>query len=252
MTTLYLAWQDRLSRRWFPVGRLVRNGSEPESFEFAYVQGAQQAKESARFIPIPGFPKLDKLYRATELFPAFRNRTMNMKRPDRSVYLGQLGLDTAKWDAVSELSISGGRSNADNFEVFPVIEPDSDGEFETRFVLHGMRYANRHGIERSGTLQIGEPLRLSFELNNPVAGHAVLVHSTDYYHLGWLPRYLVDGMHRDNVWMVSEVDVSVAQVNHAAPLSHRILVDFSGKLPRGFNPMNDLEQFIPLAGPDMR
>lgn len=247
MTSIYLAWQDSSSRRWFPVGRLVRSGSEPESFEFAYVQGARQAKESAGFIPIPGFPKLDELYKATELFPTFRNRTMNMSRPDRSGYLEQLGLDIEQWDAVSELAISGGQSKADNFEVFPAIEPDRDGRFETRFVLHGMRHVNKHSIERSEALRVGESLRLSFELSDLAAEYAILVLSGDYYSLGWLPRYLVDGMCQDNAWMVSEVDVFVAQINHAAPLSHRVLVDFTGKLPKGFNPVTDLEQFTPIA-----
>ena len=247
MTTVYLAWHNSLSRHWFPVGRLVKNGSE---YEFAYVHGALQAKDSPGFLEIPGFPELNQPYRANELFPAFRSRTMNMSRPDRAGYLRQLGLDEAKWDAVTELSISGGQSRADNFEVFPAIEPDHDGRFETRFVLHGMRHLNKHAIEKSGTLQVGESLQLSFELNNPATKHAILVLSNDYYPLGWLPRYLVDGMHQDNAWMVSEVDVSVAQVNHGAPLSHRVLVDFSGKLPEGFNPMMDLEQFTPLASSD--
>ena len=244
MTTVYLAWQDSQSRHWYPVGRLVKSESD---YEFTYVHGALHAKNYAGFLEIPGFPNLDKAYRADELFPAFRSRTMNRSRPDRAAYLGQLGLDEAKWDAVAELSISGGQSRADNFEVFPAIEPDSGGKFETRFVLHGMKYVNKHAIERSGTLQIGEPLQLSFELNNPATKHAILVLSNDYYPLGWLPRYLVDGMHQDDAWIVSDVDVVVAQVNYGAPLSHRVLVDFSGKLPEGFNPMNDLEQFTPLA-----
>ncbi|MCY4578257.1 MAG: hypothetical protein OXD31_04345 [Chloroflexi bacterium] len=244
MNTVYMAWQDSQSRRWFPVGRLVKNDSD---YEFTYVNGALHAKDSAGFLEIPGFPKLAKSYRADELFPAFRGRTMNMSRPDRAGYLRQLGLDEAKWDAVTELSISGGQSRADNFEVFPAIEPDRDGRFETRFVLHGMRHVNRHSIERSESLRVGESLRLSFELGNPATEHAILVLSEDYYSLGWLPRYLVYGMHRDNAWMVSEVDVYVAQVNHAAPLSHRVLVDFTGKLPNGFNPMTDLEQFTPIA-----
>ena len=244
MTTVYLAWQDSLSRDWFPVGRLVKNDSD---YEFTYVHGALQAKDSASFMEVPGFPKLDKPYRADELFPAFRSRTMNMSRPDRAGYLSQLGLDEAKWDAVTELSISGGQHRADNFEVFPAIEPDSGGHFETRFVLHGMKYVNKHAIERSGTLEVGEPLQLSFELNNPATKHAILVLSNDYYPLGWLPRYLVDGMHRDDAWMVSDVNVSVTQVNYGAPLSHRVLLDFSGKLPSGFNPMKDLEQFTPVV-----
>ena len=69
MNTIYLAWQDWRSRRWFPVGRLVRNNSGTCKYEFVYIQGARQAKESDGFFGIPGFRKLDEQYRADELFP---------------------------------------------------------------------------------------------------------------------------------------------------------------------------------------
>ena len=248
MNTIYLAWEDRLSRRWFPVGRLVRDVSETSTYEFSYIQGARQAKESAGFFGIPGFSKLEEQYRADDLFPAFANRTMNLGRPDRAGYLSDLGIDEADWDALSELSVSGGRSMADSFEVFPEIEPDGEGRFETRFVLHGLRHLNKHAVARSESLRVGDALHLSLELNNPATTHAILVSSDDYYILGWLPRYLVDCMHRDGTWLVEEVVVSVAKVNPYAPLSNRLLVDFSGQLPEGFNPMKDLEQFKPIGG----
>jgi hypothetical protein len=248
MNTIYLAWEDRRSRRWFPVGRLVRNDSGTCKYEFSYTEGARQAKESAGFVEIPGFRNLDEQYQADELFPAFANRTMNLGRPDRAGYLSGLGLDEAEWDALSELCVSGGLSHADSFEVFPEIEPDREGRFETRFVLHGLRHLNKHAIERSESLRVGDALRLSFELNNPVTLHAILVMTDDYYSLGWLPRYLVDCMHRGGGWLVEDVEVSVAKVNPYAPLSNRLLVDFSGRLPEGFNPMKDLEEFKPIGG----
>ena len=247
MTTIYLAWQDWRSRRWFPVGRLVRDESESCKYEFSYTEGARQAKESAGFVVIPGFPSLDRQYQADELFPAFMDRTMNSNRPDRAEYLSELGLDVEERDALIELSVSGGRSLSDSFEVFPEIEPDREGRFETRFVLHGLRHLNKHAVERSESLRVGEPLRLSFELNNPATSHAILVMTDDYYMLGWLPRYLVDCMHRDGAWLVEDVEVSVAKVNPFAPLSNRLLVDFSGRLPKGFNPMKDLEEFKPIG-----
>ena len=247
MTTLYVAWQDRMSRRWFPVGRLVYRDSEPKQYEFAYIQGAKQANESAGFVEIPGFPTLDRRYLATELFPAFRIRTMNASRPDRGAYLWQFGLDEAHWDAVTELAVSGGLSHADNLELFPAVEPDQDGRFQTRFVVHGMRHLNQPAIDRCETLRVGESLRLAIEVNNPTTSHSVLVNSGDYCALGWLPRYLVDGLYKDDAWMVSEVSATVAKVNYTAPLSSRLLVDFRGRLPRGFNPMKDLDQFFLIA-----
>ena len=49
---------------------------------------------------------------------------------------------------------------------------------------------------------------------------------------------------------LGSVEVSVAKVNYYAPLSNRLLVDFRGKLPKGFNPMKDLEEFKPIGGTD--
>ena len=243
MNTLYFAWQDPRSRSWFPVGRLVRLDANPAVFEFAYVQGARQAEEAAGFRMIPGFPDMGRLYTAPTIFPTIRNRVMNLQRPDRLEYLSQLGIDISDWDEVTELSVSGGRIHSDSFEAFPEIMPDEGGRFATRFILHGLRHTNHHSMQRSESLEVGESLELAFELNNPVAKHAISVKTHDQYVLGWLPHYLVSGMHQDDAWMVTEVETRVAQVNHDSPLSHRLLVDFSGRLPEGFSPMRDLPEY---------
>ncbi len=248
MTTLYLAWQDYKSRRWFPVGRLnADEDAQPTAYSFSYVGGAKDARETANFLPILGFPEFNELYRSDYLFPLFLNRVMNLRRPDRLDYLHQLGLDSSEWDEVTELSVSGGNSHTDSFEVFPTIEPDPSGKFRTRFILHGLRHTNKDSIRRTESLQIGETLQVAFDLNNPAATHAISVRTTDHYVMGWLPRYLVDGLHQDNAWMVTAVEATVAQVNLDAPLSHRLLINFSGKLPAGFRPMEDLPQYQPIA-----
>ena len=172
---------------------------------------------------------------------------MNLGRPDRSEYLSQLGIDISNWNEVTELSVSGGRSHSDSFEAFSAIVPNEEGHFASRFILHGLRHTNPDSVRRSESLEEGEPLELSFELNNPVTGHAISVKTRDQYILGWLPHYLVSGMHQDDTWMVTEVETKVAQVNHDSPLSHRLLVDFSGRLPEGFNPMRDLPEYQPIA-----
>ena len=249
MTTLYLAWQHPPTRRWFPVGRLVRHQS-PDVFEFAYVQGAKEADNLAGFRPIPEFPKLEQRYRASELFPTFRNRAMNASRIDRGLYLNHLGLDEGSCDELAELSVSGGRSNSDSFETFPAIEPDAEGRFRARVMLHGLRHTNPHAIGAIETLRAGDELRVAAELNNPVTTHAILVYTQDYSVLGWLPRYVAEAIHRGCEWNVSDTRVAVAQMNTNAPLSNRLLVGFSGRLPPGVNPMLDLAQFQPVSRAD--
>ena len=248
MTTLYLAWQHPPTRRWFPIGRLVRDQSDDRTFVFTYVEGAKEAGRNTGFKPIPEFPTLDQSYRANELFLTFRNRAMNTSRADRAEYLRQLGLNAAECDAVTELSASGGRSHTDNFEVFPEMEPDAHGRFRSELPLHGLRHTNRAAVEAVERLQAGDELGVALELTNPVTTVGLLVHSRDYYTLGWLPRYFVEAINECCDWKDLEVSLTVARVNRQAPLSHRLRVNVSGRLPQGVNPMRTLPLYQPVVG----
>ena len=247
MTVLYLAWRDGKSRAWFPVGRLVRLESEPVGYEFEYIRGAERAKRLAGFSEIPGFPEMERRYTSPALFWTFRNRAMNPRRADRAEYLRHLGLDGDERDEMSELSVSGGRIRSDKFEMFPEIAPDADGRFASRFMPLGLGHANPDSIRRSESLKAGEPLVLSPESNNPFTGYAVSVKTRDHYTLGWLPHYLIHILHRDGAWLVADAAARVERVNPDAPLSHRALASFSGRLPPGVNQMAELEQYQPIG-----
>ena len=251
MTTLFLACHDRRNRSWFPVGRLTRNDSEPVEYEFEYIRGAQAAKDSAvpLAIPVPGFPELDRAYRATEIFPIFRYRAMNQRRPDRPEYLKIFGLDPDDTDVLKELAISGGHSVADTFEIFPAIEPDADGRFKTRFIVQGLRPAIPETIERVISLNPGDRLELSRESNGPSVQHSIRVTTTDQKHLDWLLRHLVDVLRQSDALNFADIQLRVVQINHQAPLSHRLLVELTGQLPPGVDPMRELEQYQPISTP---
>ena len=247
MTTLYLAWQDQRQGHWFPVGRLTRSGTNPAEYEFAYVEGVRRAEQPTPFWQVPGFPDQSQLYQAPEIFPAFRNRVMNLQRPDRPVYLSHLGIDVNHWDELTELSVSGGRGQWDRFEMFPEIVPDADGRFESRFILHGLSHTSPESIQRSESIVVGEKLKLSSWPYGLGATDTIEVETYDNCVLGCLPRYLVSGMYLGDTWMVNDEEVTVAQVNLDAPLSHRLLVDFRGRLRDGFSPMRDLPEYQPIA-----
>ena len=249
MTTLFLACHDRRNRNWFPVGRLTRNDSEPVEYEFEYIRGAQEAKNSAILlaIPVPGFPELDKAYKATEIFPIFRYRAMSKRRPDRPEYLSLFGLDPENTDVLAELAISGGHSVADTFEIFPAIEPDAEGRFKIRFIIHGLRRSDLETIKRVDSLNPGDHLELVFKVDNPVAQHSVSVRTTDQKHLGWLPRYLADVLRQSDAINLANIQLRVVQVNHKAPPSHRLLVELTGQLPAGIDPMSKLDQYQPIC-----
>lgn len=200
-------------------------------------------------IPVPGFPELDKAYRATEIFPIFRYRAMNKRRPDRAEYLSLFGLDPENTDVFAELAISGGHSVADTFEIFPAIESDANGRFKTRFIIQGLRSTDPETVEHVRTLNPGDRLELSFQSNGRQEKHSIGVRVFNK-HLGWLPRYLADVLRQSDVVNLADLELHVVQVNHDAPPSHRLLVELSGQLPSGVNPMRDLEIYQPISTRD--
>ena len=84
-------------------------------------------------------------------------------------------------------------------------------------------------------------------MNNPETGHAVTVKTADHYLIGWLPRYLVDVVYQDGGLSVQNLEARVAQLNLNGSLSHRVLVDFSGRLPSTMRSMDCLPQYRSIA-----
>ena len=231
------------------MGRLDAEPEENAShYEFFYIEGAREARNAADSLMVPGFPELDAPYQSEKLFPFFENRLMNRRRPERAEYLRGLGLDPARWDPVSELAAPFNHAHGNGFEVYPDVVPDNDGYFQTQFLVHGLRYTNPHSIERTERLEVGEEVRLSLELNNPVTGHAVTVKTADQYVIGWLPRYLVDVVYQGGGWLVGTPEARVAQKNLEGSLSQRVLADLSGQLPPTMRSMDCLPQYRSIDG----
>ena len=151
-------------------------------------------------------------------------------------------------DVMSELAASGGQRRTDTYQVFPAIVPGADdGRFTYRCLLHGLRDAGAEAIKRTKTLHQGKNLNLVCDSDNPAALPGKVA-TGDGHHIGWIPRYLVDDLQQDGDWLVDDAQATVVQVNLDGPLSHRLLIDFSGRLPPGFR-MEDLPQYRPIAVP---
>ncbi len=243
--TLFLAWQDkRLTRAWFPVGRLDVLKT-PRTYRFRYTQGAQRAHEKAGFEPLLDFPEWKRNYESSELFPLFQNRVISSERKDFADYLRMLDLPQTA-EPAEMLEVGGGYRATDNFEVFPKIERRLDGSFRCRFFLHGSRYVSTAAIERTDRLQAGEKLYITLELTNPVAGVAVQIQTTDYHVIGWAPRYLVNDLVLAMAHAPGKYAAKVVRINPSpAPSKQRLLVELSGSWP-GYEPMatGDYEPLI--------
>lgn len=246
MKTLFLAWQSPgKNRAWYPVGRLKADVRR-KFYHFEYTCGALQAKSQEGFQPLLSFPDFKKHYESAELFPLFKNRVLDPSRKDFAEYLSFLHLDSSQIDPIEILSLTGGERQTDSLEVFPKIERQRNGFFSYRFFLHGLRHVTEAAKKRAEILQPGELLRVSVELNNPATKLAIQLSTDDYQFIGWAPRYLVE----DLVLLTqqfSEIQAHVVRINKLeAPLARRVLIEMSGKLPSGYEPMST-EPFLPIS-----
>ena len=244
--TLFLAWQDRArTRQWFPVGRLDVQQAE-SNYRFGYLHGAERARQESGFEPLVDFPDFHHRYEASDLFPLFQNRVLTPSRRDFQDYLRQLDLPEQA-DPIEILSVDGGYRATDSFEVFPKIERREDGAFRCRFFLHGWRHVNSEALARLDRLQPGEELVACVEINNPATFLAVQVQTRDYHMIGWTPRYLVGDLINAIARSPSKLEAEVVKLNPVpAPSKQRVLIEFRGHWPAGYEPMSG-EDFKPLA-----
>ena len=239
--TLFLAWEDKASRQWFPVGRLDADVERP-LYRFRYTGGARRARIDAGFPLLLEFPSLDRDYVASELFPVFRNRIMNSRRPDLDDHLEALDLPRGA-DPIEILASNGGQRVTDAYEVFPRIERDDDGSFSCRFFLRGWRHVSEAGRDRLNRLEAGERLHVTPEPAPPFRGYAGRIRTQDDHMIGSAPRYLDSDLATAMAERPSEYAAHVVRLNpHPTPSTHRLLIELRGSWS-GYEPMR---------GPDYR
>lgn len=246
MKTLFLAWQDSISRAWFPVGRLTYDN---HWYEFVYIKGAEIAKEKCGFtgIFVPEHD-LNKVYRSRELLPVFSHRLMRRSRPDYPDWIRWQNLSQTENNHIVLLSRSGGQKVTDNYEVFPYPEPDETGFYHLYFFLRGLRYMAPENNDRIKKLEVGESLYFLHDSQNDYDFNALMLRTKDFYLLGFCVRYLLDDVFPLLQNNSKSVEVKVERVNlPPAPLSMRVLCHLIVK-DENYRPFSS-PMYEPLAVP---
>ncbi len=239
MKTLFLAWQDSNSRRWFPIGRLTFDEGK---YQFVYTQGVEEAQEKCGFEPLSSFPRLDEVYTSTQLFPVFSNRLMPRSRPDYSKFVEWLNVPQNEDDPIALLARSGGQRETDTLTVFPCPDPDEEGRYHIHFFSHGLRHLSHCSIERINRFQPGEKLWLAHEFQNPYDPQALILNTEDHHIVGYCPRYLVNNTFRLLERNPNLVHVHVERVNQPpTPLQFRLLCSMTAKWLDDFHPFSGKE-----------
>jgi hypothetical protein len=235
---LAVAWQDRETRKMWPVGILGYNG---QYYSFRYVQNITNIDN---FRPLLGFPNLQRTYQSVRLFPLFAQRVMDPRRPDHERYVKRLGLrvDATPWE---QMSRSGGAREGDVLQLFPEPIVHEDGRITCKFLVHGIRHmsSGTHVLDgqeisvdhkdiedRLSSLRQGQNLRLVREPTNPVNSQAIVITMEDGFPLGWVPDLLLSDFREMTHDDPGNANVTVDHVNGADTPSHlRLLVRLQTK-----------------------
>ncbi len=245
--TVFIAWRGGSSERgeWSPVARLEHANGE---YRFVYTQGARML---SGFHPFPGMPDLEAVYRSRALFPMLTNRLLSRSRPEYEAWLTWGGFDPKDPpEPLAVLGVTEGIRQTDALEVFARPLPDAQGNYTTRFFLHGLRHASPQAHERLSTLQADNTLRVELEGDNARDPRAVAVldDGAQRLRLGYVPRYLARDVRALVVHGGAEsIDLRVARINPGAPLQMRVLCALAAPWPRAFEPCAGAE-FQPIAG----
>jgi len=236
LKTLFLAWQDSISRTWFPVGKLTH---EDEMYHFVYLQGAIKAKNEANFQPIFSFPSLDHHYTSPELFPLFANRLLRPNRPDYKDFVQWLNVPADQDDPIALLARSGGERQTDSFEVFPCPERDENGSYHIHFFAHGLRHFPSDTQQYVQSLTVGAKLFVTHDLQNKFDSRALILRTEDLRLVGYCPRYLTQDFFELVCKFPQKVNVTVERVNPSpSPIQFRLLCSLTAEWSDDFHPFS--------------
>lgn len=231
---LFLTWQDSETRRWFPIGELVRS---PNEFRFRYLYGAIVAQDHSGFRPLISFPNLHSEYVSDRLFPVFMNRVLPSSRPEYGEIVSYLGT-TGKTDAFGFLARTGGAKATDSFQIFAAPRLRNN-VYTLNFFVHGLRYMPLSSIDRIKNLKQREKLYLMHDFQNPVDLKALLIRTEDNHNVGFCPSYLLEDL---SGWIgkSNKLSLKVRRVNNGnSPLQFRLLVDLGFPSDASRKPFSD-------------
>lgn len=233
---LFVAWQHPVSRRIYPVARLLDRLEEPR-WEFAYIGGARVAAEHG-FDHFLGMEDLEAVYASAELPPLFGNRLMQPRRPDFSDYMRRLGLPEDLRDVIPILARSEGRRATDTIEVFglPTFD-EARGLYRFFFFARGVRHIPG-AEERIAGLSAGAELALEPDPQNPTDQLAIRVLEGGGGQVGYMPSTLLEDVHELRS-LGSSVRVFAEQINPApSAVQLRLLCRLEARAVGGYAPFS--------------
>jgi len=243
MKTLFVAWQQPVSREWIPVAKLEHTDGK---FYFSYTRGVFRAKN---FLPFSRMHQLDAVYESTSIFPLFANRLISKSRPEYSDFMRWLGLSNTEDDILSMLALTGGIRGTDSIELFQPPAISELGEYQVEFFARSLSHLPKEAIASISKLSPGEKLFLMKDCQNRFDDLAIAIRTDDPpSFIGFCPKYYTSDLGTLLSFTESNLQARVKCVNPDAPLNMRLLCTVTGFAPKNFSSLAEAEDFKKIEG----
>jgi hypothetical protein len=171
---LYLGWVVPEDGQWQPLMKLTESERGYEaSHTRAYQRLAQKYRGMAEMVSLPTADGTEIVHTIPDIFSV----RMPRLRPDTERECKFLGLSYPNIDRIAFIARTGGNIVGDNYDVFPVVDPNGRGEYQFYCLLHE--------IDASLRSKIGTQPQFNYE----IAHNRQIVIKAAGGNLGLLPPY---------------------------------------------------------------
>lgn len=221
---IYIATKNE-EDSWFIVAALTKN--KDNLYHFYYTQGVLKFKN---FLPFTGMENLKKEYISQELFPFFKNKTINKKRPEYLRLLQWLDLQEPNPDPIKILPYYGdAKTNSLEFiKRFPI----NKDTIEYTFFAHGLKKFAKKNFEFLEKLESGNHLKLLPDFNNKYDPYAVIIATkNETIPIAYCPRYISKYVSKLlKLENHEKFTLQVKKINQDAPLDYILLCHLEFKI----------------------
>lgn len=232
--TVYVAWQDDLTRRWKTIARLTRR---PDGYELVFTAGVRSLGNlpSNVFRMEPGYR-----YRSSELLEIFKNRIPPRSRSDFTRLANWLGVDP-KGNDFALLSRFGLIPGSDSILVYPAPSV-VDGMFELDFFVHGLRYMHTDASLWCENVSAGQVLLPMLDIKNVADPSAVALRDPDgSIIIGYVPAFYASDIASilRTEGGLGTSSITILRANKDAPVQLKLLCRFKAKVSSEYQPFSE-------------
>jgi hypothetical protein len=227
ITALFLGCQVNADL-WLPVKKMIWNtdtGKVDQCYRTGCVTGIRQAIATNRLWQnYFGLSPIDRVDITNNIHPAYACRMPLVRPQEMSLHLPNLGIPADLLDPITYVARSGGYRQTDSLDVFPELDPDSDGCYRFFFGLQGLNLPDDNSVKQGDLL---------------ITNGREAIHQKTGGVIGFVPGYI----HALMMDQAPNIRLQIERVNDSFYTSQRLLCSATCK---GFIPFSS-ELYLPIG-----